>query len=162
MSVKTKAVLPAPPPLTYPCLRRGKITNRVVLFTDSKTGVVVADHTHLSTVGHWSDSWAPADSVCSWEPVESVTLTMKSDMSIKTEAKVPAPKSANTFPILRRVLHTGDVVLFTSKHRGMVVHSGNDPANEGFAVGYLADDWGDCMDPNYWGPVESVTLTMED
>lgn len=59
----------------YPCLRVGKTSGAVVLFSNRHTGTVVHQGRGMNQVGHHSTSWVESFDTAVWSTCESVTLT---------------------------------------------------------------------------------------
>ena len=59
------------------------------------------------------------------------------------------------YPVARRSLHTGTIVLFLSENGGVVIGTTSDSKSD---VGYLNDDWTSCSDESIWEPV-NITIT---
>ena len=58
-----------------------------------------------------------------------------------------------TYPVARKSLHSGLVVLFASEKRGLVI-----VGNSGYEVGNWATDWAYAYDTEAWTAVE-VTIS---
>ena len=59
------------------------------------------------------------------------------------------------FPVLMKSINSGQIVLFTSKHRGCRLHGGD----ENMDIGWYAERWESCYDNSIWQKYEGeITL----
>ncbi|WP_367454846.1 hypothetical protein ABX042_13195 [Snodgrassella alvi] len=59
------------------------------------------------------------------------------------------------YPVARRSLTDGAIVLFLSKDKGVVIRISPD---SGYDFGYFSDDWISCSEKTIWEPVD-ITIT---
>ena len=69
--------------------------------------------------------------------------------------EVISGKEIIQYPVARRSLHSGTIVLFLSEKRGVVIGTSSDYKRD---VGYLNDDWTSYSDESIWEPVD-ITIT---
>lgn len=60
------------------------------------------------------------------------------------------------YPVARRSLTDGNIVLFLSKAKGVVIKISPDSSRYDF--GYFSDDWISCSEETVWAPV-NITIT---
>ena len=63
-----------------------------------------------------------------------------------------------TFPLIAKYVknNTNQIVLFTSLHRGVVLH----PSESTLYAGYVNENFAACTDSEYWEILDEVTLTF--
>lgn len=57
------------------------------------------------------------------------------------------------YPVARRSLTDGAIVLFLSKDRGVVIRTSPDSK---YDFGYFSDDWISCRNETIWEPVDTT------
>ena len=65
------------------------------------------------------------------------------------------PEEQIKYPIARRSLTDGAIVLFFSKARGVVIRTSPESV---YDFGYFSDDWISCSEETIWEPV-NITIT---
>ena len=88
------------------------------------------------------------------EPEEARIRRLAKTKVVSIKKKIPEV----TFPLVARYvkMNTGQVVMFTSLHRGVVIH----PAESTLYAGYVNENFAACTDKEYWDILDEFTMTF--